>query len=450
MKALSRVSWFDGMHLAPHHFQTQNRYFEDSMQFATLSLWRHSYGLLASKIDVDALAHGTVSLNLARGIFPDGLLFQMPECDALPESRQIAEIFPPTRDSLVVMLAVPIQKRDGPNCAMSLSDVDKPLRFTAESFSLTDENTGGDELPVQLGRKNIRLLMDTEPVQEFTVLPIARILRSHTGQFVLDPSYIPPCLQISASARIIWLLDRLTDIMEVKSQSLVAPREKAEASSSYSTKDIASFWFLHTVNCSLNILRHELHSKHGHPEQVYLELLRLAGALCTFALDAHPRRLPAYDHANLGQCYALLDQHIRQHLEMIIRTNCIAVPLKRMQDYFFGGSIPDSRCFGPSRWILSIRASMGHAELSARAPELVKVCSQKFIQELVRRGVPGLAVTHVPVPPAAISARVETQYFELNKSGGCWTNIQDTKGFGVYIPGEFPSPEIELLVVLDD
>src|SRR4051794_35998425 len=35
MRSLSRVVWFEGMYLGPHHFQAQSRYFEDSTNFAT-------------------------------------------------------------------------------------------------------------------------------------------------------------------------------------------------------------------------------------------------------------------------------------------------------------------------------------------------------------------------------------------------------------------------------
>jgi type VI secretion system protein ImpJ len=35
MKPLSRVVWHEGMHLAQHHFQAQNRYFEDSINLRT-------------------------------------------------------------------------------------------------------------------------------------------------------------------------------------------------------------------------------------------------------------------------------------------------------------------------------------------------------------------------------------------------------------------------------
>src|SRR3974377_2178622 len=72
MRLLSSVVWSEGMYLAPHHFQAQNRYFEDSVQFATASLWRHAFGFTTLQIDADALRSGTVALLSARGIFEDG------------------------------------------------------------------------------------------------------------------------------------------------------------------------------------------------------------------------------------------------------------------------------------------------------------------------------------------------------------------------------------------
>ena len=76
MKLLSRVVWSEGMYLGPHHFQAQSRYFEDSIQFATSSLWFAGYGLAGLQLDAEALHNGTVTLLHARGIFPDGLIFQ--------------------------------------------------------------------------------------------------------------------------------------------------------------------------------------------------------------------------------------------------------------------------------------------------------------------------------------------------------------------------------------
>src|ERR1700735_934134 len=98
MKYLSRVVWSEGMYLGPHHFQAQSRYFEDSARFTTSSLWFEPWGLVASQLDAEALKNGTVSLVHARGIFPDGLVFHMPESDALPPPRSLALLFPPATE----------------------------------------------------------------------------------------------------------------------------------------------------------------------------------------------------------------------------------------------------------------------------------------------------------------------------------------------------------------
>ena len=52
MKLLSRVVWSEGMYLGPHHFQVQNRYFEDSIRFAASSLWFSSFGLAGVELKV--------------------------------------------------------------------------------------------------------------------------------------------------------------------------------------------------------------------------------------------------------------------------------------------------------------------------------------------------------------------------------------------------------------
>jgi type VI secretion system protein ImpJ len=44
---------------------------------------------------------------------------------------------------------------------------------------------------------------------------------------------------------------------------------------------------------------------------------------------------------------------------------------------------------------------------------------------------------------------VDTQYFGVTKSGPCWDHIQQTRRVGIYVPGELPEPELELLVVLE-
>jgi type VI secretion system protein ImpJ len=442
------------MYLGPHHFQVQSRYFEDSIQFATSALCYASYGLAGLNLDPEALYNGTVSVLHARGLFPDGMAFNMPESDALPEPLRIAELFPPTTQGLTISLAIPPRNPTGSNCSLpdGRPNSGKPLahdvRYVAEPRVIHDENTGYDERTVRLGRKNVRILAESEPAGDLLTLPLGRVMRDRSGHFIYDSLFVPPVLQIGASPRLLELLQRLIEILDAKSAAIAGSASRGN--SDFSTREIASFWMLHAVNSALAPLRHLLASRQRHPEELFFELSRLAGSLCTFALESQPRDLPLYDHQNPSEGFEKLDRHIRAHLETIVPTNCISIPLTAAEDYFYDGDVTDRRALGPARWILALRAKTGEVEIMTRVPQLVKVCSPPFVRELVRRAMPGLVLSHLPVPPPAISARVDTQYFGISRSGPCWDHIMQTGRVGVYVPGEFPAPTVEVLAVLEN
>lgn len=448
-KLLSKVVWSEGMYLGPQHFQAQRQSFEDLIHFLVVNLCFEPSGFTAYTLDHEALRNGTVAVNHASGIFPDGLVFQMPEGDTLPPPRPIGESFPPTQEVLGLALAVPLRKPDGRNCAPADQD-SGTTRYVSEEHMLFDENTGHDGRPVRLGRKNIRLLFENEDSDGFSTLPIARVTRDGAGNFIYDPSFIPPCLKINASERLMMILRRLVEILDEKSATLSASRRGASRfREGFSSGDVASFWFVHTVNTSLAVLRHLYQTERGHPEQLYAEMSRLAGALCTFGMDSHPQMLPAYDHLKLDKCFHVLDEHIRQHLELVVPTNCLTVPLKQTGRYMYEGEIVDQRCLGRSHWILAIQSTIGEADLISRAPRQVKLCSAELLPELVKTALPGLVLTHLPVPPSAIAPKVDYQYFGVSKAGSPWEHIVKTRKVGLYVPGDFPSPEVELLVVVE-
>lgn len=452
MKQLSRVVWSEGMYLGPHHFQVQGRYFEDSIRFAASSLWFEPWGMVGCDLDSEALINGTISILHARGIFPDGLPFHMPQHDPLPPTRNIADEFPMTRDRVTVYLTVPSRRENGLNCINSeeQNGTSQQVRFLAENRMLFDETTGRDEKPVRLGRKNMRIALDTDNPDPAASIAIARVMRDGTGSFVFDPSFIAPCVQVSASERILSLLQRLVDILEDKSRSLSRGKSgSASIWSEYSTGEIANFWMLHSINAALAPLRHLLKVKRGHPEELYSELSRLAGSLCTFSVDHHPSKIPLYNHRELDKTFEELDTLIRFLLETMLPTQFIQIPLEKTAEYFFNGTITDQRVLNPSKWILSLRSPAMQHDIIRKTPQLVKLCSTSYVPRLVERALPGLPLIHLPVPPSAIRSRVDAQYFTVDRKGPCWEHISQTRQVGLYIPGDLPDPKPELFVIVE-
>lgn len=461
MKQLSRVVWYEGMHLAQHQFQAQSRYFEDSIHFALSNLFFCAYGLAGFELDRDALHNGTVSLLHARGVFPDGLAFhiQAPEGDAPPPPRPIRDVFSPTQDSHLLYLVIAPFRRDGANTAGLQGDGagddmrgmpgtdSRRARFRYESRLVVDETSGRDERSVGVGQKNFRLLLDLELRDGDVALPLGRIRRDKAGHFMYDPDYIPPLLQTGASDALMELLQRLIEMLGAKSAALGEQRRGGPGE--FAAREIASFWLLHTIHSSLPSLRHHLESRRTRPEELYVELSRLAGALCTFALHAHPRTLPLYEHERLDHTFGALERHIREHLELIFPEDCLTIPLARQSTVIHGAEVADTRAFGRARWILGVRGGLGTVELAHRVSQFVKVCSRKWLQVMVDRALPGVLLEQLTSPPPSVRPRSDTVYFALTQGGECWASIRKHRDLGVYVPDAIPGAEVELLVVLE-
>lgn len=448
MKFLSRVVWSEGMYLGPHHFQTQSRYFEDSVGFLVSSLWHEPWGLLHCEFDAEAIRNGSAVLLHASGVFPDGLPFECPTSDPPPPARNIVDVFPSTDAALMLYLSVPSRKDNGADC--DLTGTHPNIRYHVTDRPLRDETNGMDERDVSLGQKNLQLLTEAEITRDTSTIPIARLLRDGHGQFIFDPDFLPACLRISASEPLMLTVKRLLETIADKSSTISrSARNRGKFEAGTSALDVANYWFLHALHSASPTLRHLYATKHAHPEELFEHLSKLAGALCTFAVDSDPSGLPSYNHRDPGPVFRALDQHIRRHLEIVVPSNVVTLNFGPTQAYIAEAPIPDERCLRRCRWILGLRSSLGEAELIRSVPRLVKVCSARFVPELVKRALPGMNLTHLPVPPSAIRAEADMQYFVVEITGPCWEHILQTRQVGVYIPGDISDPEFDLTVVVE-
>ena len=243
------------------------------------------------------------------------------------------------------------------------------------------------------------------------------------------------------------VLHRLLEILDAKADSITHGRRGS--SDEFAQREVASFWLLHAIHASAPTLRHYLQAKRIHPERLYVELARLAGALCTFSLDTHPRALPAYDHDHPEPCFDALDRHIRAHLDIAAPTGPTAIAFTQSRGESLHGRRPRRALVRPGA-MDPRRPLVAPAERARGArPGLTKVCSNKFVLELVKRAFPGLKLDHQPYPPPAISPRSDTQYFAIERSGPCWDTIVSTQEVGVYVPDSIPNVELELAIVVD-
>ena len=447
MKFLSRVVWSEGMHLGPHHFQTQSRYFEDTLWFLNSNLRQEPWGFLHYSLDTEAMRNGLAILSFASGILPDGLIFDLPDCDSVPSPANLSKLFSSTDSEMTLCLAIPPRHDQGLDCDLTGGD---STRYSAVQRTLRDDSVGQGENSVSFARKNLVLLSEAQLSPDTVSFPVARVLRDGRGGFVSDPEFIPPCLRIGACEGLVLLLHRLAQSIDEKVSST---RDNRLSSGRFelgtSALDVANYWFLHALCSSLPALRRHLQDRRSHPEEVYRDLARLAGALSTFSLDATREEIPKYRHRDLTATFREMDALIRRYLEVVAPSNTVTLQFRKAMDYIYAAEVKDERCLRRSRWILGIRSSLTESVLLRQTPRLLKICSAEGVGKLVQRALPGLELMHLPVPPAALHAQADMHYFSISLSGVCWQHILQTKQVGVYLPGDLGDANFDLTIIME-
>ena len=454
MSKPQKVVWTKGMFLMPQHFQAQDEYFEQSLHFRASTSTFANWGLSGISVDEASLVNGLVALRHCEGVLPDGLMFEMPMADELPPGRPVEEMFPPTQATLDVYLAIPQARPSARNFAIVPKAQEKTngqvsTRYVAETRPVIDATMGSDEKPIQVGKKSFRLFFEGENLEGLTSMRIAQISRSTSGTYILSPKFIPPLLDIVASDYLMMLARRQVEVLTAKGTSLaVSRRQRGRDIADFTTTEVADFWLLHTVNSYLPELKHLWKVRRGHPDVLYRAMLRLAGALTTFAISPSVRDFPDYDHNNLGECFTALDRRIRELLETVRPPKCVTIPLQLTDRLVWSGSIADERHLKDSQFVLSVSANLAVDELIAKLPKLAKLSSPNENNRLVRNSLPGVVLRHLPSPPSAVPVKLDNQYFSLVQSGSLWDAIVQARAVSVFVPSEIDSPKMELLVVL--
>jgi len=447
MKRLEPVIWSKGTFLTPQHLQLQDRFLENTLQFHLDALAFRPWGFGELQVNQELLANGTFALSNASGILPDGLLFDIPNSDAAPAPKPLLELFSPDQDEVAVYLGIPQYRERGLNVSAPIRDADTRYRAEVETFK--DENTGASERAVQVARKNFRLLVEGESREGCSALRVASVKKTTAGTFQLNPRFVPPLLDFTASDYLVSIARRLVEILSARSSMLSGTRrQKNQSLADFTTADIANFWLLYTINNYFPVLRHLFEVRSGHPEELYSAMLSLAGALTTFSLKIHPRDLPLYDHDDLGACFTDLDEKLRLLLETVVPSNFISLPLKLVQPSIYATSIDQDKYLVNTKMYLAVSSEMNQGELINKSPHLVKVCSANHIEHLVRQALPGVPLTHVATPPSSIPMKLNFQYFSLSQAGLAWEAIQRARNLAAYVPGDFPNPQLELIILL--
>lgn len=439
------VHWYEGLFLLPQHLQSLERHRNEAAQ--TSEQWNHpyNYGLRTFEFSREALANNQFEVRTLQARLRDGTLVDLSAGEALDRldvkgdlraAAAKAGLEDAFSKETVVQVYVGV-----PRLQLGRENVTKPgtpgdARWVETRLEVDDENRSNKAKEVQFRRLNVRLLLSTQDLSGYEVLPIAQIKRASEGEAApqLDESYIPPLLAIDAwpglgrdIVRAIY--DMLGQKIEVLSQQVVNRGLSRDARDPGDADRIAMLERLNEAYALLGVLAF---ANGIHPLTAYTELCRLIGQLSIFGAERRVAEIPRYDHDDLARIFKLIKVRLEQLL-YAVRDYTF------QQRYFLGVGLGMQVSLEPqwfnSDWQWFIGVDKGEMPVQECRDLLSpgqldwKFGSSRQVEYLFTQRAAGLELTPSDRPIRALPARANWLYYEVKQAATspAWRDVQDTQ-----------------------
>ncbi len=411
------------------------------VQNRVASIRPYTWGFVDYQIDEPLLAMGKVAIAAARGIFPDGTPFVLPQDEQLPAPVDIPEGVTDT----LVYLALPIQ-RQYMDEAIATERSDSLARYRYSELEVRDSNAGFDApASLHVAKMRMRLVVKEHDLGAYTLLGVARIKeRRSDSRVVLDKTYIPPCLDCHASSPLRTFMEEVQGLLHHRGEAVA---ERLSQPNKGGVSEVAQFLMLQAINRFEPWFAHLINLKDVHPVDFYAALVQLAGEMATFTHPSHRTdTFPLYQHDDLQLSFEPVIQDLRQSLSLVLEQNATPIPLEERK-YGVRVAVIDPALLRDGVFVLAVQARMPPEALRLRFPAQVKMGPVERIRDLVNLALPGIALYPLPVAPRHIPYHAGYTYFELDRSGEYWQQLQESGGFALHIAGEFPDLELEFWAI---
>ncbi len=441
MNKTEKVIWTEGMFLRPHHFQQAENYLEAYIRDWGKSQSPYYWGFLTLELDQELLNQGKVSLTSASGIFPDGTPFSFDATHA-PTPLKLSDNQSDSR----VVLALPTFRRGKEEVIFSEKS-DSLARFISVEVEVNDFNAMSvGSAAIQFGKMRLRLMLESDLTPEWTALGIVHVMNKTSDKKLhLNSLFIPALLNCHANPKITGFINDIQDLLEQRRQQI---SQRLLQLGRYNDSEIMDFLLLSLLNRYSGQVAHIRHLSLLHPERLFSEWLQFATELATFSQNRVPEEhLPLYDHDNLTQCFNQLMFLLRQGLSIILEEHAIQLPLTEYSHGLNIATLPDAGMISMFSFILAVHADIANEMLASNFPAQMKIAPVGRIRELVQLQLPGIPLRAMPSVPRQIPWHSGYLYFELEKEGEMWKQMEKSSGFALHLAGEFPGLNIEFWAI---
>ncbi|MEB6587540.1 MULTISPECIES: type VI secretion system baseplate subunit TssK [Pseudomonas] len=442
MSSRNPVLWPEGLFVKPQHFQQAARASEAALHQRLGSLNAAFYGFSELQLNDEYLSLGKIAITRARGIMPDGTVFDIPA--DLPPPPPLEIIDDGATDS-EVFLCLPLRTEGGRE--VSWPDSAANFRYNAQAAEIKDTHSAdGDLAQVDLAVPNLQLKRKADDSSAYTRLGVARILeRRPDGSLQLDEAFYPTSVSVRAVPALQRYLEEITNTLRERARNLAA---RIGASGQSGIADIRDFNLLQAMNRWWPCFQHLSRQGQTHPEQLYLCMSQACGELVTFTDESRlPQEYPAYHHTALRSSFKPLQDTLRRALGTVLQPRAVSLRLD-IQDYgVMTTTLEDRRLIDDADFIVAIRADLPPATLRQLFVQKAKVTSLEGLNDRVHKQLPGIPLRQLPVAPRELPFHAGFSYFELDRRDAAWACMETASGFGIHIAGEFPGLELQFWAI---
>lgn len=438
----SKVVWSEGMFLNPQHFQQQERYLERYINGKLDAAGAYLWGVSEFEIDQELLKLGKLSVAKARGIFPDGTPFSIPDLNPPPPVIDLPE----NLHDVVVHLGIPV-RRPGAVDVTQDRDAQSYARYLSSAFPVRDiTQDGSDNVNIDVAELRFKMMLDSEDLSGYASIGVLKITETREDKsIILDDQFVPSCLDINVSNKLSGFLTELVGLLKHRADAIAG---RLADTGRGGTAEIADYMMLQLINRIEPLANHLTTIRGLHPLVMYTETLQMVGELSTFVTkEKRPPKFAPYLHENLTQTFAGVMGGLRQCLSMVYEQTAVSLPLVEKKYGIRVSEITDRSMLSSGQYILSARADVAEDTLRSRLPAQIKIGPVERIRQLVNAAMPGIQLKPLAVAPRQIPYRAGYSYFELEKNSNFWKELQNSGGFALHIGGDFPGLELEFWAV---
>jgi type VI secretion system protein ImpJ len=224
-------------------------------------------------------------------------------------------------------------------------------------------------------------------------------------------------------------------------------RRHREAASDITTPDVVRLLQLLVLDTRIPVLAHLVESGDATPRECYLELVQLAGALCSFRGE-DPSSFPKLHPGDLRATFDPLFERAAELLGGLARQQYLQVAIEQRPGGLFLARLGDERLLR-AQLFLVVKSEQPEAVIVERLPRLCKVAAAAEIQGLVQAAAPGLPLEVVHRPPPQLPVRPGHVYFALVPDDRYWPGIVRGRNLALYLAPPFDpvKTRLELLAI---